>query len=91
MLSKLSRSLNKIRNSLVLGTSHRRSREKAAPTSKTKGKKNMDSLRTTILSYKQRRTMERRRRKTLENGVTFIRAPGITLLIVAQSSLWWRR
>jgi hypothetical protein len=46
-------------DSLGLGTPHSRSRERAAPTHRKKGKENMDSLRTTSLSHKQRRTMER--------------------------------
>ena len=48
----------------------------------------MGNLRTTSLSHKQTRTMERWR-KTLGSGATSIRASGITLLISAQSSHWW--
>jgi hypothetical protein len=90
MLSKSSRILNKINDSLDLVTPHNRSRERVAPTHKTKGKEKMESLRMTILSRKQRRTMETQR-KTLGSGTTSIRAPGITLLIATQSSHWWRR
>jgi hypothetical protein len=50
----------------------------------------MVSLRTTSLSRKQRKTMERRR-KIPVSGVDSIRAPAITLLIAAQSSHWWLR
>jgi hypothetical protein len=59
MSSKSSRSLNKRCDSLGLGTPHNRSREREAPTHRTKGRENMDNLRTTSLSHKQRRTMER--------------------------------
>jgi hypothetical protein len=51
-------------------------------------RENMDSIRTTSPSRKQRRTPERQR-NIPGSGVTSIRALGITLLTVAQSSRWW--
>jgi hypothetical protein len=39
----------------------------------------------------QRWTTSKRKRKIPGSGVTSIRAPGITLLIATQSSLWWLR
>jgi hypothetical protein len=85
MLSKSSRSLNRRRDSLGLQTPHSRSREKVAPTRRTKGRERMDSLRKTIPNHKQRRTMGRQI-KTLGNGVISIRSPSITSLNVAQRS-----
>jgi hypothetical protein len=77
-------------SSLGLGTPHSRSREREAPTRRTKERENMGNLRTTSPSCKQRRTMGRQR-KIPRSGVTSIRSPGITLLIVAQRSHWWLR
>jgi hypothetical protein len=59
MLSKSSKSLKKRRENLGLGTSHNRSRERETPSHRTKGRVNMESRRTTSLSCKQRRRMER--------------------------------
>jgi hypothetical protein len=95
MPSKLRRSSNKIHSYLGLGTPHNKSQERVAPTHRTKDITNMDSIKTTSPSYKQRRTLERQRRtlerqrNTLGSGATSIRALGITLLIVAQRSHWW--
>jgi hypothetical protein len=90
MLSKLSRSLNIRCDSLGLQTPHSRSREKAAPTRRTKTRARVDSLRKTIPNRKQRRAMGRQR-KTLGNGVSSIRSPRITWLNASQSSQWWSR
>jgi hypothetical protein len=90
MISKSRRSLNKRHDNLGLGTPHNKSREREAPTHKTKGKAKMENLMTTSLSRKQRRIMKIQR-NTLGSGATSIRAPGITLLISAQSIHWWRR
>jgi hypothetical protein len=46
-VSKSSRSLNKRRDSLGLQTPHNRSREKASPTHRTKGRARMENLRKT--------------------------------------------
>jgi hypothetical protein len=67
------------------GTPHRKSKERVAPTHRTMDRAKMDSLVKTNPSRKQRRTSERQR-KISGSGATSIRAPGITLLIVAQSS-----
>jgi hypothetical protein len=88
MPSKSSRSSNKRRNNLVLGTPHNKIRERAAPTHRTKDRAKMDSIRTTSSSRKKIRTPERQR-KILGSGVTSIRALGITLPTAAQSSHWW--
>jgi hypothetical protein len=88
MPSKSSRSSNKRRDNLGLGTPHNKSQERVAPTHRTKDRENMDSIRTTSPSHKQRRTPERQR-KIPGSGATSIRALGITLLTVAQSSHWW--
>jgi hypothetical protein len=88
MPSKSSRSSNKRRGNLGLETPHNKSQERAAPTHKTKDKVNMDSIRTTSPSRKERRT-PKRQRKIPGSGATSIRALGITLLTVAQSSHWW--
>jgi hypothetical protein len=85
MLSKSSRSLNRRHDSLGMKKPHNRSREKVAPTHRTKGKKRMGSLRTTSPNRKQIRTMGRQR-KTLGNCASSIRSPGITPLNVAQRS-----
>jgi hypothetical protein len=86
MPSKSSRSSNKRRAAIwawePLTT---KSQERVAPTHRTKDRENMDSIRTTSPSRKQRRTPERQR-KTPGSGATSIRALGITLLTVAQSS-----
>jgi hypothetical protein len=87
MLSKSSRSSNKRRGNFGLGTPHNKSQEREAPTHQTKDRAKMDSIRTTSTSRKQRRTPERQR-KIPESGATSIRALGITLMIVAQSSCW---
>jgi hypothetical protein len=46
MSSKSSRSSNKRRENLGLGTPHNKSQEKAAPTHRTKDRENMDSIMT---------------------------------------------
>jgi hypothetical protein len=87
MLSKSSRNLNRRSESLDLQIPHRRSREKEAPTHRTKDRERMDPLRKPISpSHKQRRVM-RRQRKTLGSGVNSIKFPNITLMNVAQKSL----
>jgi len=73
-----------------MGTCHSRRRPRETPTYKTKGIENMDNLRTTSVSRKQRRKMERRR-KTPGSGATSIRSLGTTLLIAPQRSHWWLR
>jgi hypothetical protein len=88
MLSKSSKILNKRHERLGLGTPHNKRKERVAPTQKTKEKTNMNNIRKTSLSHKQRRTMERRR-KTLGSGVNSIRDSGITLLISTQIIHWW--
>jgi hypothetical protein len=50
----------------------------------------MDHLRKTSPGRKKRRTPERQRNIS-GHGMTSIRSPGITLLIVAQSSRSWLR
>jgi hypothetical protein len=88
MPSKSSRSSNKRCDNLGLGTPHNKIQERVAPTHRTKDRENMDSIRTTSPSRKQRRTPERQR-KIPGSGATSIRALGITLLIAAQRSHWW--
>jgi hypothetical protein len=88
MPSKSSRSSNKICDNLGLGPPHNKSQERAIPTHRTKDRENMDSIRTTSTSRKQRRTLERQR-KILGSGATSIRALGITLLTASQRSHWW--
>jgi hypothetical protein len=61
MSSKSSRSSNKRRDNLGLGTPHNKIQEREAPTHRTKDRENMDSIRTTSPSHKQRRTPERQR------------------------------
>jgi hypothetical protein len=90
MLSKSSRSLNRRHDNLGLQTPHRKSREKATPTRRTKGRERMGSLSKTSTNRKQTRTMGRQI-KTLGNGVSSIRSPSITLLNVTQRSHWWLR
>jgi hypothetical protein len=85
MLSKSSRSSNKRHDNLGLGTPHNKIQERVAPTHRTKDRENMDSIRTTSPSCKQRRTPERQR-KIPGSGATSIRALGITLLTATQSS-----
>jgi hypothetical protein len=86
--SKSSRNSNKRCGNLGLGTPHNKSQERADPTHRTKDRENMDSIKTTIPRCKQRRTSERQRNIS-GSGATSIRALGITLLIVTQSSHWW--
>jgi hypothetical protein len=85
MPSKSSKRLNKKCGSLGLGTPHNKSRAVEALTHGAKDKAKMGNLMKTIPIHKQRRTMVRRT-KIPGSGVTSIRAPGITLLIVAQIS-----
>jgi hypothetical protein len=88
MPSKSSRSSNKRSDNLGLGTPHKKSQERAAPTHRTKDKENMDIIRIAIPRCKQSRTLERQR-NILGSGATSIRALGITLLTATQSSHWW--
>jgi hypothetical protein len=88
MSSKSSRSSNKRHGNLGLGTPHIKIQEREAPTHITKDRENMDCIKTTSPSHKKIRTPERRR-KISGSGATSIRALGITLLIVIQSSHWW--
>ena len=90
MMSKLRISLNRRHGCLGLETPHSSSMEKVSPNGRTKGRARMDSLRTTGLSHKQRRTMGRQR-KTLGSGASSIRSPNIKPLNVSQSSHWWSR
>jgi hypothetical protein len=61
---------------------------KGGPNPQKKDRANMDSIKTTSPSCKQRRTLERQR-KIPGSGATSIRALGITLLTASQSSRWW--
>jgi hypothetical protein len=88
MLSKSSRSSNKRRGNLGLGTPHNKSQERVAPIHRTKDRAKMDSIKTTSTRHKQRRTPERQI-KISGSGATSIRDLGITLLTAAQSSRWW--
>jgi hypothetical protein len=90
MLSKSSRSSKKRHDNLGLRTLHKKIRERAVPTHITKEKEKMEIIRTTRPSCKKRRT-SKRQRKIPGSGATSIRAFGITLLIVAQSSHWWMK
>jgi hypothetical protein len=56
MPSKLRRSSNKRCDNLGRGTPHNKSQERVAPAHRTKDRENMDSIRTTSPSHKQRRT-----------------------------------
>jgi hypothetical protein len=85
---KIEQKLKQKMSNLGLGTPHNKIQERVAPTHRTKDRENMDSIRTTSPSRKQRRTLERQR-KIPGSGATSIRALGITLLTVAQSSHWW--
>jgi hypothetical protein len=58
-MSKLRRRLDKRCGILCLGTSHNRRKDMEALTCKTKGRENMDNLRTTSLSPKKIRTLKR--------------------------------
>jgi hypothetical protein len=73
MSSKSRRSSNKRCGNLGLGTPHNKSWEREAPTHITKDKENMDSIRKTSLSCKQRRT-SKRQRKIPRSGASSIRA-----------------
>jgi hypothetical protein len=90
MSSKSSRRSNKKHDNLGLGTPHNKSQEREATTHKTRDRENTDNLKENSQGRKQRMTPERQR-KIPGSGVTSIRAPGITLLIIAQSSCWWMR
>jgi hypothetical protein len=78
MLSRSSKNLSRRGESLDLQTPHSRSREKVAPTHKTRDRENMATLRTTSPSHNTRRVM-RSRRRTWENGVNTIKSLGTTL------------
>jgi hypothetical protein len=73
---------------LGLGTPHNKIQEKESPTRRKKNIEKMNSVRKTNPDYNKRRTLERQR-KISRSGVTSIRAPGITLMIVTQRSHWW--
>jgi hypothetical protein len=88
MSSKSSRSSNKRCNNLGLGTPCSKNQERATPTYRTKDRVKMESNGRTNPICKKRRTRERKSR-ILGNGVTSIRALGITLQIATQSSHWW--
>jgi hypothetical protein len=64
MPSKSSRSSNKRRDNLGLGTPRSKNQERAAPTYRTKDRENMDSIRTTSPSRKQRRTPGKTKKDT---------------------------
>jgi hypothetical protein len=80
-MSKSRRSSNKRCGKLGLGTPHDKTR--VAPTHKTKDRENMENLRTTKLSHKQRRTLEKQR-KISGSGANSIRVPNITLVIATK-------
>jgi hypothetical protein len=82
---KIEKKLKKRHGNLGLGTPHNKSQERVAPNHRTKDKENMDSIRTTSPSRKQRRTSERQR-KIPGSGATSIRALGITLPTSTQRS-----
>jgi hypothetical protein len=88
MSSKSSRISNKRHNNLGLGTPHKKIQEREAPNHRTKDRSNMESIRTTSPSHKQRRTLERQI-KIPRSGAASIKSLGITLLTAAQSSCWW--
>jgi hypothetical protein len=90
MSSKSSRSSNKRCGNLGLGTPHSKSQERETQICRTKDREKMDSLMKTSTGPKQRRK-PKRQIKILGSGATFIRAPGITLLISSQRSHWWLR
>jgi hypothetical protein len=90
MLLKSSRISKKRCGNLGLGTPHNKIQERASLTYRKKEREKMDHLRTTSPGRKKIRT-PKRERKIPGSGVTSIRAPGITLLIIAQSSRWWLR
>jgi hypothetical protein len=90
MPSKSSKISNKTRGNLGLGTHHRKIQEREALTHRKKDRAKTNNLKKTNPSHKQRRTPERQR-KIPGSVATFIRSPGITLLISARSSHWWLR
>jgi hypothetical protein len=59
MQSKLRRSSNKRCDNLGLETPHRKIQERVAPTHRKKDRSNMDNIKTTIPSRKQRRTLKK--------------------------------
>ena len=71
-----------------LGKPSQQNPGKGGPTQRTKDRENMDSIRTTSPSCKQRRTPERQRRIP-GSGATSITSLGITLLTATQRSHWW--
>jgi hypothetical protein len=81
MPSKSSKSSNKRRDNLGLGTPHNKIQEREAPTHRKKDKENMDSISEISPSRKQIRTPERQR-NIPGSGATSIRALGITLFNV---------
>jgi hypothetical protein len=85
MLSKLSRSSNKRHDNLSLVTPHKKIQERVAPNHRRKDRENMDSIRTTSPSYKQRKTPEIKI-KIPGSGANSIRDLGITLMTATQSS-----
>jgi hypothetical protein len=85
MPSKLCRSSNKTHENLGLRTTHSKIKEREAPNRRTKDIEMMDHLRNTSLGRKKIRTPDRKI-KISRIGATSIRTPGITQLIIAQSS-----
>jgi hypothetical protein len=86
---KIEQKLKQKMRKFGLGNPSQQKPGKGSPKPQNKGhRENMDSIRTTSPSHKQRRTLERQR-KIPRSGATSIRALGITLLIVAQSRRWW--
>jgi hypothetical protein len=88
MLSRSSRNLSRRGESLDLQTPHSQSREKVAPTHKTRDREKMATLRTTSPSCNTRRVM-RRSKKDTENGVNTIKSLGTTPKNVTPSSHSW--
>jgi hypothetical protein len=64
MPSKSSRSSNKRRGNLGLGTPHNKSQERVAPTHRTKDRENMDSIRTTSPSLQAKKDTGKTKKDT---------------------------
>jgi hypothetical protein len=91
MSSKSSKNWNKRCDNFGLGTPHRRSRAREAPTHRTKDREKMGNLRKTSPDRKKIRTMGRQRNIMGSGGTSILRTPRIRLFIVAQRSHWWLR
>jgi hypothetical protein len=85
MLSRSSKKLRRIGESLDLRTPHNRSREKVAPTHKTRDRANMTSLSKTSPGRNKIKVM-RSQKRTEESGVNTIKSLGTTPKNVAPSS-----